>query len=361
MLRIAALTKKFGETAAVDGVSLDIADGEMVGIIGRSGAGKSTLLRMINRLADPTSGRILAGDVDVASLRGLALRKWRAQCAMIFQQFNLVKRLDVVTNVLVGRLAYRSLVPSLLMQFTAAERALAIRCLERVDIAELALQRADTLSGGQQQRVAIARALVRDAAVMLLDEPLSNLDAKLREQMRVELRQLLKSVGMTAIYVTHDQEEALMLSDRIALMDQGRIVEAGSPRTLYLSPRTTFGATFLGAAEVIAVECTRPDGWLDTAVGPLATSTDGPAPARLAIRPESIVLHPPQGAPGPNRFAARVVSAVFCGRHQQVLLECAGGRRLTAITDAYRPLAAGDPIDVELPQQRLIPLHEDSP
>jgi len=242
MLRIAALTKKFGETAAVDGVSLDIADGEMVGIIGRSGAGKSTLLRMINRLADPTSGRILAGDVDVASLRGLALRKWRAQCAMIFQQFNLVKRLDVVTNVLVGRLAYRSLVPSLLMQFTAAERALAIRCLERVDIAELALQRADTLSGGQQQRVAIARALSQQPRMILADEPIASLDPRSARMVMDTLARINRADGITVVVNLHDLDAARSYCRRIVGMRGGKVVFDGAPELLDAAAvRTIYG------------------------------------------------------------------------------------------------------------------------
>jgi iron(III) transport system ATP-binding protein len=356
MVEIRGLTLYYPGAAqpSVRDVSLLVQRGEFLTLLGPSGCGKTSTLRSVAGLETPRAGTIaIAGQTVFDAASGRLVPTHARDIAMVFQSYAVWPHMSVAQNVafpleVAGRGA------------TEVARRVS-EALERVGLSTLAQRSATALSGGQQQRVAIARALVRDAAVMLLDEPLSNLDAKLREQMRVELRQLLKSVGMTAIYVTHDQEEALMLSDRIALMDQGRIVEAGSPRKLYLSPRTTFGATFLGAAEVIAVECTRPDGWLDTAVGPLATSTDGPAPARLAIRPESIVLHPPQGAPGPNRFAARVVSAVFCGRHQQVLLECAGGRRLTAITDAYRPLAAGDPIDVELPQQRLIPLHEDSP
>ena len=242
MLRIAALTKKFGATAAVDGVSLDIVDGEMVGIIGRSGAGKSTLLRMINRLADPTSGRILAGDVDVASLRGLALRKWRAQCAMIFQQFNLVKRLDVVTNVLVGRLAYRSLVPSLLMQFTAAERALAIRCLERVDIAELALQRADTLSGGQQQRLAIARALSQQPRMILADEPIASLDPRSARMVMDTLARINRADGITVVVNLHDLDAARSYCRRIVGMRGGKVVFDGAPELLDAAAvRTIYG------------------------------------------------------------------------------------------------------------------------
>jgi phosphonate transport system ATP-binding protein len=187
---------------------------------------------MINRLADPTDGRILAGDVDVASLKGTALRKWRAQCAMIFQQFNLVKRLDVVTNVLVGRLAYRSLVPSLLMQFTAAERALAIRCLERVDIAELALQRADTLSGGQQQRVAIARALSQQPRMILADEPIASLDPRSARMVMDTLARINRADGITVVVNLHDLDAARSYCKRIVGMRGGKIVFDGTPDML---------------------------------------------------------------------------------------------------------------------------------
>jgi len=232
MLRIAALTKKFGTVAAVDGIDLDIADGEMVGVIGRSGAGKSTLLRMVNRLADPTGGRILAGDIDVATLKGAALRRWRAQCAMVFQQFNLVKRLDVITNVLVGRLAYRSLVPSLLMRFTPAERALAIRCLERVDIADLALQRADTLSGGQQQRVAIARALSQQPRLILADEPIASLDPRSARMVMDTLARINRADGITVVVNLHDLDAARSYCRRIVGMRAGKIVFDGLPEAL---------------------------------------------------------------------------------------------------------------------------------
>ncbi|HMG51650.1 MAG TPA: ATP-binding cassette domain-containing protein, partial [Inquilinus sp.] len=155
-LVIEGLTKSYRAVNAVDDVSLTIAPGQMVGVIGRSGAGKSTLLRLVNRLADPTGGRILFDGVDVTRLKGRALREWRARCAMIFQQFNLVSRLDVLTNVLLGRIAYHWTLPSLLKQFGERERAFAIQALDRLDMAPAALQQADTLSGGQQQRVAIA-------------------------------------------------------------------------------------------------------------------------------------------------------------------------------------------------------------
>ena len=175
-LRLRGLTRRFGAVVAVDGIDLDVPAGQMLGVIGRSGAGKSTLLRMINRLTEPSAGTIRFGDTDVTSLTGKALREWRARAAMIFQQFNLVPRLDVLTNVLIGRLSHRAVLPSLLGLFSAEERAAAMTLLERFGLAEVALQRAGTLSGGQQQRVAICRALLQEPLMVLADEPIASLD-----------------------------------------------------------------------------------------------------------------------------------------------------------------------------------------
>ena len=175
-LEIRGLTRRFGRNTAVNAVDIVIPEGQMVGVIGRSGAGKSTLLRMINRLADPSEGSIRFGGVKVSRLSGSRLRRWQRDCAMIFQQFNLVPRLDVLTNVLLGRLNYRSTVSNLLSLFSREERAMAISALERLGIAQAAMQRAGTLSGGQQQRVAMARALMQQPKVMLADEPIASLD-----------------------------------------------------------------------------------------------------------------------------------------------------------------------------------------
>jgi phosphonate transport system ATP-binding protein len=176
MLRTDRLAKHFGSTVAVDDVTVRLPAGQMVGIIGRSGAGKSTLLRLINRLIEPTHGAIHYRDIDITALKGGHLRAWRARCAMVFQQFNLVNRLDVLTNVLIGRLSYHWTLPTLVQCFSAAERARAIRALQRLELLPQALQRADTLSGGQQQRVAIARALVQEPEIILADEPIASRD-----------------------------------------------------------------------------------------------------------------------------------------------------------------------------------------
>jgi phosphonate transport system ATP-binding protein len=236
MLELQGLTRRFGAVTAVDNVRLVIPDGQMVGVIGRSGAGKSTLLRMINRLTEPSEGRVLYGGQDVTALRGGALRRWRTDCAMIFQQFNLVQRLDVLTNVLIGRLNHRSgafaTLTSLLCMFTAEERAQAIRVLDRFDLADTALQRADTLSGGQQQRVAICRALLQEPKVLLADEPIASLDPRNAKVVMDALRQVNREDGITVLTNLHHLNTARHYCDRIVAMQAGRVMFDGPPSDL---------------------------------------------------------------------------------------------------------------------------------
>ena len=232
MLEITGLTRRFGTVTAVDAVTLAIPRGQMVGIIGRSGAGKSTLLRLINRLIEPSGGRIVFEGRDIAALRGQALRDWRTDCAMIFQQFNLVQRLDVLTNVLVGRLNHRGTLTSLLKLFRAEERAAAIRTLDRFDLAEAALQRADTLSGGQQQRVAIARALMQEPRLILADEPIASLDPRNGKVVMDALRRINREDGLTVLCNLHTLDTARQYCDRIVGMRAGRVVFDGTPAQL---------------------------------------------------------------------------------------------------------------------------------
>ena len=231
MLEIDGLTRRFGAKTAVDAVSLAIPAGQMVGVIGRSGAGKSTLLRMINRLGDPTEGRIRFDGTDVTALKGRALRDWRMRCAMIFQQFNLVQRLDVLTNVLVGRLNRRPMLSSLLRMFTAEERAMALSALDRFDLAETALQRADTLSGGQQQRVAIARAMLQEPHIILADEPIASLDPR-NSRIVMESLRAVNREGITVLVNLHDLATAREYCDRIVALNAGRLVFDGPPEDL---------------------------------------------------------------------------------------------------------------------------------
>ena len=204
----------------------------MVGVIGRSGAGKSTLLRMINRLVDPSVGSIHFDGRDVSTLRGAPLRNWQRDCAMIFQQFNLVPRLDVLTNVLLGRLNHRSTVLNLLSIFSRDERILAINALERLGIAQTALQAAGTLSGGQQQRVAIARALMQQPKVILADEPIASLDPMNAKIVMDALRDINRREGLTVVTNLHTLDTARSYCDRIIGMSGGKVVFDGGPDDL---------------------------------------------------------------------------------------------------------------------------------
>ncbi|WP_458757588.1 phosphonate ABC transporter ATP-binding protein [Afipia sp. TerB] len=232
MLVVEGLTCRFGAKSAVQNASFSIAPGSFVGVIGRSGAGKSTLLRIINRLAEPSEGRILFEGVDVTALRGRDLRQWRARSAMIFQQFNLVGRLDVLTNVLMGRLAGVPAWRSLMQIWPDDDKALALSALEQFDIAPLAAQRADQLSGGQQQRVAIARALVQKPDVILADEPIASLDPRNTKIVMDALLRINKHFGITVLCNLHSLDLARTYCDRLIGMSAGRVVFDGAPAAL---------------------------------------------------------------------------------------------------------------------------------
>jgi len=232
MLLAEHVTRKFGTTAAVADASFAIERGSFTGIIGRSGAGKSTLLRMINRLVDPTAGRILYHGTDITALRGAELRQWRARAAMIFQQFNLVGRLDVLTNVLMGRIAEVPSWRALACLWPDEDKAIAMSALEQLDIAHLAARRADQLSGGQQQRVAIARALVQEPDLVLADEPVSSLDPANTRVVMDALLRINKHFGITVICNLHSMELTRGYCDRVIGMSAGRLVFEGTPQML---------------------------------------------------------------------------------------------------------------------------------
>jgi phosphonate transport system ATP-binding protein len=232
MLVLDGVARHFNQKAAVTDVSLTIDSGSFVGVIGRSGAGKSTLLRMVNRLVDPTAGSIRFGDVDVTKLKGKELRDWRARCAMIFQQFNLVGRLDVLTNVLMGRLNTVSTPRSLLQLWKDEDRAVALSALEQFDISALAAPRADSLSGGQQQRVAIARALVQEPEIILADEPIASLDPRNTKVVMDALLRINRHYGITVMCNLHSLDLARTYCDRLIGMSAGRVVFDGVPEEL---------------------------------------------------------------------------------------------------------------------------------
>src|SRR6201989_3105329 len=232
MLVVDGLTCAFGAKAALDNASFSVAPVGFIGVIGRSGAGKSTLLRTINRLAPATSGRIMFDGVDVTALKGQDLRKWRARSAMIFQQFNLVGRLDVLTNVLMGRLSEIPFWRSLAQLWPEDDVAVAMSALEQFDMAQLAAQRADQLSGGQQQRVAIARALVQEPEIILADEPIASLDPRNTKVVMDALLRINKHFGITVLCNLHSLDLARSYCDRLIGMSAGRVVFDGAPAAL---------------------------------------------------------------------------------------------------------------------------------
>jgi phosphonate transport system ATP-binding protein len=224
MLVLDRVSRHFGDLAAVSNVSLTIAKGSFVGVVGRSGAGKSTLLRLINRLIEPLHGRITFDDVEVTALEGKALREWRARTAMIFQQFNLIGRLDVLSNVLIGRLIFMPTWRSLLTLWSDDDKAIALAALEQFDMASLAARRAEELSGGQQQRVAIIRALVQEPEIILADEPVSSLDPRNARLVMDTLRRINRHFGFTILCNLHSLDLARIYCDRVIGMAAGQIV-----------------------------------------------------------------------------------------------------------------------------------------
>ncbi|MEC3862569.1 phosphonate ABC transporter ATP-binding protein [Mesobacterium sp. TK19101] len=257
MLRIEQLTKRFGDKKAVDTATFTIDQPAMVGIIGRSGAGKSTLLRMINRLADASEGRIVFDGQDVTQLKGAEKRQWQSRCAMIFQQFNLVPRMDVVSNVLHGTLNRRSTLATMFNLFPQDDIHKAIEILDRLGIAEQAPKRAEALSGGQQQRVAIARALMQDPAMILADEPIASLDPMNAQIVMDALRRIHEEDGRMVVANLHTLDTARRYCDRVIGMRDGCIVFDGTPEQLTTGVARDIygaGAEFSEAATSTAIE-----------------------------------------------------------------------------------------------------------
>lgn len=271
------VTRRFATNIAVNKVNVTIPSGQMVGIIGASGAGKSTLLRMTNRLIDTSDGEIVFEGVNVSALRGQKLRDWQRDCAMVFQQFNLVPRIDVITNVMLGRLNHRSTITSLLNIFSDQERAMAITSLERLGIEKAAMQKAGTLSGGQQQRVAIARALMQEPKVVLADEPIASLDPRNAQIVMQSLRDINENDGLTVITNLHTLDTARAYCDRIIGMQGGNVVFDGGPDELTeAAARKIYGAENLADAFSEAVT---------------STSISIPGPATAIAAPKLLSAH----------------------------------------------------------------------
>jgi iron(III) transport system ATP-binding protein len=310
-VRCEEISKRFGDTIALDSVTLTIEPGELFFLLGPSGCGKSTLLRLIAGLLAPTSGRIWFDDREVTSL-GTEQRN----AVMCFQSYALWPHLSVRDNVRFG-LDVRGL--------ARAERHRKVdEILQLVQMVPYAARTPSQLSGGQQQRVALARALVVTPACLLLDEPLSNLDARLRLDMRHEIRRICKESGVTTMYVTHEQKEALSMADRMAILDRGRVQQIGTPRDLYLRPASSFVASFMGETNLLPARVARGNrdrAELVTPLGPLTSSTLPAEPltagdeVTLSIRPESVALDVPDTAP--NAFAAVLRDSVYLGEIAQ--------------------------------------------
>ena len=330
MIRAEDLQKSFagakGEVRALRGVSFEVAKGELFTLLGPSGCGKTTTLRCIAGLEQPQAGEIVIDGRPVFSAaKRVFVAPERRHIGMVFQSYAIWPHMTVFQNV-----AY-----PLAKELSRAEVAERVaRILDRLSLGPLADRLAPNLSGGQQQRVALARALVGQPQVLLLDEPLSNLDAKLREQMRFELKALQESFGITTVYVTHDQEEALALSDRIGLMHEGALVEVGSPVDLYLRPAHRVTADFLGISNLIPAQVERNGGrpWdpmlVQTPLGAFGARRGeewqpGMA-AQLFFRPECVEIEPNSGSADnlPNRGAGVVERVTFLGSSADVILRC---------------------------------------
>lgn len=338
------LNKHYGDFAAVDNISLDIKDGEFLTFLGSSGSGKSTTLSMLAGFETPSSGEIL---VNGQSLVNVPPHK--RDIGMVFQRYSLFPHLSVRDNI-----AF----PLTIRKLAAAERERRVDAmLKLVQLDKFAHRRPSQLSGGQQQRVAIARALVYEPRILLMDEPLGALDKKLREDLQDELRQLHRRLGITIVYVTHDQEEAMRLSQRIAIFSHGKIVGLGSGYDLYQNPPNAFVASFLGNSNFLRLK----------AQGNAAASFEGqPLSIRLTaglhteqdvllmVRPEkALALSVTQAAEEPlaagwNEVSAKVVEVLFLGESQTCSVVTSGGTSMTvkALSAAGMPLKAGDPVRV---------------
>jgi iron(III) transport system ATP-binding protein len=356
MLDISRLVKRYGGWLAINDVSLSVARGEFFTLLGPSGCGKTSTLRCIAGLEMPDSGEIRIGDQPVfSSAARIAVAANRRDLAMVFQSYAIWPHMTVFENVAFPLRARRIGGAALKQRVTAA--------LATVGLGALADRPAPLLSGGQQQRVALARAIVSDSKLLLLDEPLSNLDAELRLQMRSELRELQSRLGVTMIYVTHDQEEAMSLSDRIAVMLNGSVVEVDTPDNLYLRPRHAFTAKFVGQSDLIECDVAEPPRGgtvtVSTPFGNIASTvfpeTLSPGRNSLLVRPEHIELLPPGavGADRTNVFEGRIASSMFLGRlfdHRVAI----GDRSLQVQTLSNARWQQGDTVHVRLPQSRCV-------
>jgi spermidine/putrescine transport system ATP-binding protein len=347
-VKVVDLVKRFGDVTAVDGINLHMPGGEFFSMLGPSGCGKTTTLRMIAGFEQPTEGQILLDGDDMAFTP-----PHKRNVNTVFQSYALFPHLSVYDNVAFG--LKRQKRPKSEIRERVGD------ALELVQLRGLEKRKPAQMSGGQQQRVALARALVLKPAVLLLDEPLGALDAKLRKQLQIELKALQQQVGITFVYVTHDQEEALTMSDRIAVMSDGRVEQVGPPSEVYEEPSTTFVADFLGVSNLMTAQAhgggngrcrvTVGDFELYAAQGETATTGE----TKIVIRPERVHLEP-HDATGENRVPGMVERVVYLGNANQVIVGLANGDKVQALvqnTGQELSYKQGDPVRVYMPADAL--------
>jgi spermidine/putrescine transport system ATP-binding protein len=331
-IRLENVSKHFGEFTAVDAIDLTIKRGEFFSLLGPSGCGKTTTLRMLAGFEVPSEGRILLEGEPVEDVP-----PYERNVNMVFQSYALFGHLDVSGNVAFG--LKRRKVPKDEIERRVTE------ALELVSLESRAKSRPSELSGGQRQRVALARALVNHPAVLLLDEPLGALDLKLRRQMQVELKQIQREVGITFVYVTHDQEEALSMSDRIAVMSEGRIAQCGAPEEVYEHPNEEFVAGFIGISNLLEGVVDGPNtvkvGSGMKVAAPLPEGCDPGDPVQLSVRPEKIAVDE-EVEDGMVSMTGRVVSRVYHGVNTQITVELGEGAHLVALEQQTYTASADD-------------------
>jgi iron(III) transport system ATP-binding protein len=346
VLELREVHKRFATTAAVDGLSLAIQPGEVFTLLGPSGCGKSTTLRMVAGLEEPDAGEVHLDGKLIASSR-FSLPPEKRHVGMVFQSYAIWPHMTVSENVAFP-LHLRGVSKAIIREKVE-------KVLDLVGLGGLGTRGATELSGGQQQRVALARAIVYEPKLLLLDEPLSNLDARLREHMRVELRSLQQRLGIAVLFVTHDQAEAMVLSDRIAVMSAGRIEQVGTPMALYERPATPFVRDFLGRVLTLPLaasttqECAEVPGETGVMVKlpPGAQPPSNGARWLMACRPEDVYMEAPDG-PGLNRLSATVETAAYLGEHIEYGVRTTGGQLLVVTSPRRQRFDLGAPVSVRV-------------
>jgi len=352
-IRLEKLCKHYGDAAALQGVTLTIENGELMAILGPSGCGKTTTLQVLAGFLTPDSGEIWSDERLISSAKEVVPPE-RRQMSLVFQSYALWPHLTVFQNVAFG-LEMRRLPSHQVRKGVSA-------MLELVNLLGFEKRYPHQLSGGQQQRVALARALVVEPDTLLLDEPLSNLDANLREQMRFEIRRIHERTKITTVYVTHDQAEALVIADRIAVMNRGVIEQTGTPREIYERPRSKFVASFIGGANCLAGQIVAPGivrcGELELRTNHEDSLSTGEQVV-LCIRPHAVKIHriPPPASKETNFAGGRLLQQAYLGDLQDVRIALVGGAQLRALTPGGKPYQLGEEVFVELPLEDCYVLH----